>query len=84
MNTNRAFKSVSSFTERRLSIEQAAAYMGIGKATLNRWRYSEQPIGTKQPKYHKVGARIYYLPEDLDAFLANTAIESAGDAYREA
>ena len=74
----------SSFTERRLSIEQAAAYMGIGRATLNRWRYSELPIGTKQPKYHKVGSRIYYLPEDLDAFLANTAIESAGDAYREA
>lgn len=42
----------------------AAAYTGIARATLKKWR----AVGTG-PAYVRAGAKIVYLVEDLDEFL---------------
>jgi len=47
-----------------LTNKQAAAELGLSKTTLERWRWLK--VG---PKYYKVGNRVFYRPEDLQAFL---------------
>lgn len=42
----------------------AAEYIGIGPETLTAWR--SQGVG---PKYRRIGNRVIYLKEELDAFL---------------
>lgn len=47
-----------------LNTTDAAAYTGIARATLKKWRTS----GTG-PAYVRVGSKIVYLIEDLDTYL---------------
>lgn len=57
----------------RLSISEAATYLGLSKRTLYGWR--EADTG---PRSFTVGARkIYYLRGDLDAYLADRIATTA-------
>jgi hypothetical protein len=58
-----------------LSPDKAAAYMGLAKPTLSKWRCLK--IG---PSYFKIGGRILYLKEDLDAFIAGSRVDGSADA----
>lgn len=49
----------------------AAAYTGIARATLKKWRV----VGTG-PTYVRVGSKIVYLVDDLDAFLRSHRVAS--------
>jgi hypothetical protein len=47
-----------------LTTEAAAAELGLTRFALEKWRHLK--IG---PRYYRVGNRIFYLPEDIAAFL---------------
>jgi len=49
-----------------LTTEQAARYLGLAPATLNKWRV----YGTG-PRFHKLGRAVRYRRADLDAYLAS-------------
>ena len=56
---------------RRLSEREAAAYLGpVTQRTLQDWRTNG--VG---PAYSKLGRRVCYAIEDLDAFVARTRVE---------
>ena len=65
---------LSPFIETALPPIEAAQYIGVSVATLNRWRYKEVALGVKQPRYYKVGIRIFYQRKDLDAFLKSCVV----------
>ena len=48
---------------RFLDTPQAAAYLGLRAPTLEHWRSSGEG-----PHFYKLGARVFYTREDLDAF----------------
>ena len=50
---------------RKLPTPEAAAYLSLGKSTLDKMR-----LTGGGPSYFKVGARIVYDVSDLDAWLA--------------
>ena len=56
-------------TIRFLSTEQAAAYLGIGRRTLDNWRSQNQG-----PDYSRAGRRILYDIDDLVAFLDRSKV----------
>jgi len=58
------------------SPEQAAAYLGLSKNTLAVWRCLQRYPLT----YIRVGRRIKYRREDLDAFLASRTVGAATPA----
>jgi excisionase family DNA binding protein len=46
---------------------EAAAYLGVGESTMEKWRITGQG-----PAFERAGTRIVvYRVEDLDAFLGN-------------
>ena len=49
---------------RCLSVEDAAKYLDLSRQTLDNWR----PAG-KGPPYVRLGARVAYRLQDLDAWL---------------
>lgn len=49
-----------------LSVEDAAAFLGLSKVQLDEWRCRN----TGGPAFHKVGRRIVYAITDLHAFMA--------------
>lgn len=55
----------SSFVNTALSPKEAAQYIGVSIATLNRWRYSDVALEVKQPRYYKVGNRIFTSAKTL-------------------
>ena len=56
---------------RRLSEREAAAYLGVVTVrTMQDWR--TKGVG---PAYSKLGRRVCYAIEDLDAFVAQTRVE---------
>jgi hypothetical protein len=55
--------------------EQAAAYLRLRRATLDRWR----SVGGG-PAYSKLGARVVYRREDLDDFALKRRRHSTMDA----
>lgn len=58
----------------RLSNEEAAEYLGLKSATLNKWRcYGEGP------PFIKVGRLVRYRLSDLDAFLMDRIRNSTSD-----
>ena len=58
-------------TRRRLSEREAATYLGpVTPRTLQDWRTNG--VG---PAYSKLGRRVCYAIEDLDAFVARTRVE---------
>ncbi len=49
----------------RMSVEQAASYLGISASTMNKWRLTGEG-----PVFYKLGAkRVTYSRTDLDVFL---------------
>lgn len=55
---------------RRLSEREAAAYLGLSPRTLQDWR--TKGVGAA---YSKLGRRVSYAIEDLDAFIASARVE---------
>lgn len=53
----------------RLSTQDAAEYLGIRGETLARWRSERRLLGIEQPNFYRIGKKIFYLKDDLDAFL---------------
>jgi hypothetical protein len=66
------------FTSARcLNTEEAAAYLGLSMSLLEKLR-----VRGDGPPYAKVGARVIYLPEDLDAFVRGRRVRSTSEAER--
>ena len=63
------------FENGRLNNFEAAAYLGLKAATLNKWRV----IG-EGPPFLKVGRLIQYRKADLDAYLAGRLVRSTTEA----
>src|SRR4051795_11414876 len=60
---------------RRLRTSEAAAYLGVGESTLEKWRCSGQG-----PVFECAGTRIVvYRVADLDAFLAARRVNSTSE-----
>jgi transposase-like protein len=55
----------------KLSTQEAAAYLGVKPNTLEVWRCKH-----RGPQYAKLGSRIVYDPEELDAFFAARSIST--------
>lgn len=49
-----------------LVTEDAAAYLSLSRRTLEAWR-----LQGRGPTYVKLGRKVVYRPEDLDAFAEN-------------
>lgn len=49
---------------RKLSTPEAAAYLGLGKSTLDKYRLTGEG-----PQFATCGRRVVYDPDDLDAFI---------------
>lgn len=60
--------------QRFLNTTQAAVRMGIKRLTLARWRTEG-----KGPRYHKVGGRVLYDPDDIDEWLDDQRRSSTSD-----
>lgn len=63
----------------KLSTLMAAAYVGLGKSTLDRSRVTGLIGNTPAPPHIKIGSRVLYDPEDLDAWLASNRRTSTSD-----
>lgn len=59
----------------RLNSAEAAAYLGLKTATLNKWR-----VYGDGPPFIKVGRLIRYLKADLDAYLSSRRVRSTTEA----
>ena len=58
-------------SKQKLNTQQAAAYLGLKPNTLEIWRCQH-----RDPKYAKLGSRIVYDPDDLEAFFAARSIST--------
>jgi len=66
--------------KQKFNTQEAAAYLGVRPNTLEVWRSKN-----KGPRYYKLGTRVIYDRDDLEAFLASRSIdtmESGGQAHR--
>ena len=52
--------------------DKAADYLGTARQTLAKWRCLK--LG---PAYYRLGGRILYRKEDLDAFIAGSRVDAA-------
>lgn len=50
-----------------LTPQEAASFLRIGEATLNKWRFT----GSQNLRFCKIGRRIRYSKNDLEAFVAS-------------
>ena len=57
--------------KQKLNTKEAAAYLGLRPNTLEIWRHHH-----KGPRYSKMGTRVLYDPDDLEAFFAARAVET--------
>lgn len=55
----------------KLNTHEAAAYLGVRPNTLEVWRCKH-----RGPRYAKLGSRIVYDPDELDAFFAARSIST--------
>lgn len=53
----------------KLSTQEAAAFLGLQPNTLEVWRTKH-----RGPKYAKIGSRVLYDPDDLEAFFIARAV----------
>ncbi|MGE0183881.1 MAG: helix-turn-helix transcriptional regulator [Parvularculaceae bacterium] len=58
----------------RLNNEEAAQYLGLKAATLNKWR-----VYGEGPPFIKVGRLVRYRRTDLDAYLSNRLVSSTSE-----
>jgi len=56
----------------RMPVGQAAEYLGIAAGTLNRFRHEG-----RGPRFLRLGNRVFYLKDDLDAYLNARLVETA-------
>jgi len=54
-------------TKKYLRASEAAAYLGVARQTLARWRWEGLPL-----PFSKAGRAVVYAVADLDAFLLRT------------
>ena len=57
--------------KQKLNTEEAAAYLGIRPNTLEVWRCKH-----KGPRYSKIGTRVLYDVNDLEAFFSARAVDT--------
>ena len=57
--------------KQKLNTEEAAAYLGIRPNTLEVWRCKH-----KGPRYSKIGTRVLYDVDDLEAFFTARAVDT--------
>ena len=55
----------------KLNTEEAASYLGIRPNTLEVWRCKH-----KGPRYSKIGTRVLYDVNDLEAFFMARAVDT--------
>ncbi|MCD0280470.1 helix-turn-helix domain-containing protein [Xanthomonas melonis] len=55
----------------RMSVPDAARYMGMSKSTMDKMRHEG-----RGPRYLKIGGRIFYRVSDLDAYLEAAVVET--------
>lgn len=67
--------AVNSPLDVRLSNREAADYLGLKAATLNKWR-----VFGDGPPFIKVGHLVRYRKADLDAFLQSRLRRSTSDS----
>ncbi|WDI31849.1 helix-turn-helix domain-containing protein [Hyphococcus flavus] len=58
----------------RLNNEEAAKYLGLKAATLNKWR-----VYGEGPPFIKVGRLVRYRRVDLDAYLSGRLVQSTSE-----
>ena len=58
----------------RLNNEEAARYLGLKAATLNKWR-----VYGEGPPFIKVGRLVRYRRADLDAYLSGRLFQSTSE-----
>lgn len=58
----------------RLTRREAAAQLGVSKATLDRWR--ARGVG---PAFYRIGGSIRYRAEDLHAFVQRVDVPAGRD-----
>ncbi len=58
----------------RLNNEEAAQYLGLKAATLNKWR-----VYGEGPPFIKVGRLVRYRRTDLDAYLSRRLVQSTSE-----
>lgn len=68
MQQNRNLRASVSSTETLILLtpQEAASFLRIGEATLNKWRFT----GSQNLRFCKIGRRIRYSKNDLEAFVA--------------
>lgn len=63
--------------KKKLNTEEAADYYGLKKNTLEIWRCKH-----KGPRYSKLGTRVLYDLDDLEAFFTARAVDTQDTAPR--
>lgn len=53
----------------KLNTHEAAMYLGLQPNTLEVWRSKH-----RGPRYAKIGSRVLYDPDDLEAFFTSRAV----------
>lgn len=69
----------TSGSPKKFTTQQAAKFIGIKGATLDYWRWVK-----KGPVYVKLGGRVFYLEDDLLAFIQGSRVMPAGKSRRPA
>lgn len=67
-------KIATDFDARRLTVDGAAAYLGMSVSYLNQAR-----LTGRGPVYLKIGRKVFYDRSDLDAFLGDCRQRSTSD-----
>jgi predicted DNA-binding transcriptional regulator AlpA len=63
-------------SQKGFSVRQASIYTGISVSTLNKWRMHTN----NGPKYLKLGSRVVYPRDQLDAWMAQN-LKSSTSQY---
>ncbi|MFG1204407.1 helix-turn-helix domain-containing protein [Xanthobacter aminoxidans] len=58
-----------------MSDREAAAFLKMSPVTLNTWR-----CRGRGPKYVKLGGRVFYRPDDLEAFIRSSVVDPTATA----
>lgn len=59
-------------TDKKLTTEEAAEYLGYSAGTIENWR-RENPY--KGPKYYKPMGKVFYFEQDLKEWLESNKVE---------
>lgn len=68
-------KNIFTYPDGRMDAASAALYLGLNTKTLDNWR-----CYGRGPEHIKLGGRIFYFKEDLDAFIERCKFKSSTEA----